>query len=151
MATVMGSEQTTRTWLWRLRDSLHRFFDSDVFYSFRRSPVTVLAFVTTVIFFVGAFAAPVLAPYNTNDVSTLNLMDAFRPPVWMEGGSSDYLLGTDEQGRDVLSAIMFGTQISLIVGFMSRPLWSVCQNPTGSVLVRLTRNEVSLAAPGQSS
>ena len=119
MATVMESQQASRSWWWRLRDSLHRFFDSDVFYSFRRSPVTIIAFLTTVVFFVGAFAAPILAPYNTNDVSTLNLMDAFRPPAWMEGGSREYLLGTDEQGRDVLSAIMFGTQISLIVGFAS--------------------------------
>jgi peptide/nickel transport system permease protein len=119
MATVMSGERTTRSWVWRLRDSLHRFFDSDIFYSFRRSPVTVLAFVTTVVFFVAAFAAPILAPFNTNDVATLNLMDAFQPPVWMAGGSSEHLLGTDEQGRDVLSAIMFGTQVSLIVGFAS--------------------------------
>jgi peptide/nickel transport system permease protein len=119
MATVTGTERTDNTWVWRLRDSLHRFFDSDVFYSFRRSPVTVLAFLVTVIFFVGAFAAPVLAPFNTNDVATLDLMDAFQPPAWMEGGSSEHLLGTDDQGRDVLSAIMFGTQVSLIVGFMS--------------------------------
>ena len=119
MATVTGTERTDNTWVWRLRDSLHRFFDSDVFYSFRRSPVTVLAFLVTVIFFVGAFAAPILAPFNTNDVATLDLMDAFQPPAWMEGGSSEHLLGTDDQGRDVLSAIMFGTQVSLIVGFMS--------------------------------
>ena len=119
MATVIGVEQTTRTWIWRLLDSLHRFFDSDIFYSFRRSPVTVLAFVTTVIFFVAAFAAPLLAPFNTNDVATLNLMDAFQPPAWIEGGTSEHLLGTDDQGRDVLSAIMFGTQVSLIVGFAS--------------------------------
>ena len=119
MATLISNEQTDRTWAWRLRDGLHRFFDSDVFYSFRRSPVTVLAFLVTVIFFVGAFAAPILAPYNTNDVATLDLMDAFLPPAWMEDGSSKHLLGTDDQGRDVLSAIMFGTQVSLIVGFMS--------------------------------
>jgi peptide/nickel transport system permease protein len=119
MATLIRNEQTDRTWAWRLRDGLHRFFDSDVFYSFRRSPVTVLAFLVTVIFFVGAFAAPILAPYNTNDVATLDLMDAFLPPAWMEDGSSEHLLGTDDQGRDVLSAIMFGTQVSLIVGFMS--------------------------------
>ncbi len=119
MATVIGVEQTTRTWIWRLLDSLHRFFDSDIFYSFRRSPVTVLAFVTTVIFFVAAFAAPLLAPFNTNDVATLNLMDAFKPPAWIEGGTGEHLLGTDDQGRDVLSAIMFGTQVSLIVGFAS--------------------------------
>ncbi len=119
MATVASTERMGQTRVWRLRDSLHRFFDSDVFYSFRRSPVTVLAFLVTVIFFVGAFAAPILAPFNTNDVATLDLMDAFAPPAWMEGGSGEHLLGTDDQGRDVLSAIMFGTQVSLIVGFMS--------------------------------
>ena len=119
MATVISGVQTTRSWFWRLRDSLYRFFDSDIFYSFRRSPVTMLAFVTTVIFFVAAFAAPILAPFNTNDVATLNLMDAFQPPAWIDGGTSEHLLGTDDQGRDVLSAIMFGTQVSLIVGFAS--------------------------------
>lgn len=118
MATTTA-EQTTRSWIWRVRDSVGRFFDSDVFYSFRRSPVTVIAFLTTVIFFVAAFAAPVLAPFNTNDVATLDLMDAFQPPAWMEDGTSEHLLGTDDQGRDVLSAIMFGTQVSLVVGFLS--------------------------------
>ncbi len=119
MATANSTERTGSAWVWRLRDSAYRFLDSDVFYSFRRSPVTVLAFLVTVVFFVGAFAAPMLAPFNTNDVATLDLMDAFQPPAWMEGGSSEHLLGTDDQGRDVLSAIMFGTQVSLIVGFMS--------------------------------
>ncbi len=119
MATVMGGEQTARSWVWRFRDSLQRFFDSDIFFSFRRSPVTVLAFVTTVIFFVAAFAAPILAPFNTNDVATLNLMDAFQPPAWLEGGTGEHLLGTDDQGRDVLSAIMFGTQVSLLRNYLS--------------------------------
>jgi peptide/nickel transport system permease protein len=119
MATLINAEQTTRSRVWRVRDSLQRFFDSDIFYSFRSSPVTVVAFLTTVIFFVAAFAAPILAPFNTNDVATLDLMDAFQPPAWIEGGSSEHLLGTDDQGRDVLSAIMFGTQVSLVVGFLS--------------------------------
>jgi peptide/nickel transport system permease protein len=118
MATTTA-EQTNRSWIWRVRDSAGRFFDSDVFYSFRRSPVTVIAFLITVIFFVAAFAAPVLAPFNTNDVATLDLMDAFQPPAWMEDGTREHLLGTDDQGRDVLSAIMFGTQVSLVVGFLS--------------------------------
>ncbi len=103
----------------RVVDSVHRFFDSDVYHSFKSSPVTVLAFLVTVVFFVCAFAAPWLAPHNTNDPGTLDLMNAFRPPIWMEGGSWDFPLGTDDQGRDVLSAIMFGTKVSLIVGFAS--------------------------------
>ncbi|MCP5155883.1 MAG: ABC transporter permease [Ectothiorhodospiraceae bacterium] len=105
--------------LTRAADSTRRFFDSDVFHSFRTSPVTVAAFLVTMLCFLAAFLAPYIAPHNTNDVSTLNLMDAFRPPAWLEGGDRTHLLGTDEQGRDVLSAIMFGMRVSLIVGFAS--------------------------------
>ncbi len=109
----------------RFTDSLYRFLDSDVMYSFRRSPVTVIAFVVTVLFFVAAFAAPWLAPHNTFDVRTLDLMDARLPPAWVEGdnayttGRAEFLLGTDDQGRDVLSSIMFGMRVSLTVGFAS--------------------------------
>ncbi len=109
----------------RFADSVYRFLDSDVMYSFRRSPVTVIAFVVTVLFFVAAFAAPWLAPHNTFDVRTLDLMDARLPPAWVEGanayttGRAEFLLGTDDQGRDVLSSIMFGMRVSLTVGFAS--------------------------------
>ena len=103
----------------RVVDSLRRFFDGDVFYSFKRSPVTIVAFVVTMVLFLAALLAPWLAPYDTLDVKTLNLMDAYRPPVWEAGGDPRFLLGTDDQGRDLLSAIMFGLQISLGVGFAS--------------------------------
>ncbi len=112
-------EQVVLSFGQRVGDSLYRFFDSDVFYSFRNSPVTIVAFVVTMILFLGAALAPWLAPFNTNDVATLNLMDAFRPPSWEAGGDPGFLLGTDDQGRDVLSSIMFGMQISLAVGFAS--------------------------------
>ncbi len=119
MTSITSVEQTSTNGVWRLRDRLQRFLDSDLFYSFRRSPVTVIAFMTTLIIFIAAIGAPMLAPFNTNDVATLDLMDAFLPPAWIEGGSSEHFLGTDDQGRDVLSAIMFGTRVSLIVGFLS--------------------------------
>ena len=120
MRASVGHSPTAATGaLARAADRLHRFFDSDVFHSFRTSPVTVVAFAVTAVCFVAAFFAPWLAPHNTNDVSTLDLMNAFLPPAWMEGGTWEYPLGTDEQGRDVLSAIMFGMQISLVVGFAS--------------------------------
>ena len=95
------------------------FFASDLFYSFRRSPVTVGAFVVLMLMVIGAFGAPWIAPHNTFDVGTINLMDARLPPVWMPDGNWTYILGTDTQGRDVLSTIMFGTRVSLIVGFCS--------------------------------
>ncbi len=106
--------------LWfRISDGARRFFDGDVFYSFKRSPVVMVAFAVTVLFFVLAFLAPWIAPHNTYDVMTLNLMDAFKPPVWEAGGDPSYLLGTDDQGRDVFSTIMFGARVSLPVGFLS--------------------------------
>ena len=68
--------------LWfRISDGARRFFDGDVFYSFKRSPVVMVAFAVTVLFFLLAFLAPLIAPHNTYDVETLNLMDAFKPPV----------------------------------------------------------------------
>jgi peptide/nickel transport system permease protein len=64
----------------------------------------------------GAVFAPWVAPYNPFDVKSLNLMDAFTPPAWNSGGSTAHLLGTDNQGRDVLSAILWGTRVSLMIG-----------------------------------
>ena len=102
----------------RVAGNLKAFLDSDVFDSFKRSPVTITAFVVTVILFASAAFAPWVAPYNVGDLTSLNLMDAFKPPAWAAGGEAGYLLGTDDQGRDVLSAIIFGLRISLMVGFL---------------------------------
>ena len=101
----------------RTTDVLRRFFDGDVFSSFSRSPLTMLAFVTTLAFFVAAIFAPWLAPHDTSDIASLDLMNAFKTPVWGEYGDPAFPLGTDDQGRDVLSSIMFGLRISLLVGF----------------------------------
>ncbi len=98
-------------------DTFVRFRDSDVYYSFRRSPVTIVAAVITVVIFVAAVFAPWLAPHQPFDLATIELLDAFMPPAWVEGGESRFLLGTDDQGRDMLSTIMFGARISLGVGF----------------------------------
>ncbi len=102
----------------RLSGNIKAFLDGDVFYSFKRSPVTIIAFVVTMILFFCAIFAPWVAPYDTYNIAGLNLMDAFRPPAWVAGGDATFLLGTDDQGRDVLSAIIFGLRISLMVGFL---------------------------------
>jgi peptide/nickel transport system permease protein len=91
-------------------------FDSDLWYSFTRSPVTIASAIVAFICVAGAVFAPWLAPHNPFDLATLNLMDAFKPPAWEEEGERGFLLGTDNQGRDVLSAIMHGARISLVVG-----------------------------------
>jgi peptide/nickel transport system permease protein len=101
------------------RGTLYRLWDSDFSYQFRRSPVAMLASLVVLILLIGAVFAPWLAPHNTLDLATLDLIDARQPPAWIEGGDKRYLLGTDEQGMDMLSAVMFGTRISLLIGFVS--------------------------------
>ena len=98
---------------------LARVFDSDLWWSFTRSPTVVLSAFVAVAMIGAAALAPWVAPHNPFDLATLNLLDAFTPPVWLEGGDARFLLGTDDQGRDVLSTILFGARISLFVGFCS--------------------------------
>jgi peptide/nickel transport system permease protein len=95
-----------------------RGLDSDIFYSFRRSRLTMLAAAVTLLFFLLAIAAPLIAVQNPFDPSQLQLMNSRIEPLWMADGQSPFLLGTDEQGRDVLSAILYGLRISLIVGIL---------------------------------
>jgi peptide/nickel transport system permease protein len=96
-----------------------RFFDSDVWYSFTRSPSAMLsAGVAFVCVFCAVFAGWV-APHNPMDLASLELADALLPPAWLADGRARYLLGTDAQGRDILSALMYGTRISLMVGVAS--------------------------------
>lgn len=96
-----------------------RFFDSDVWHSFTRSPSAMAAAaVAFVCVFCAAFAGWV-APHNPMDLASLELADALLPPAWLPDGRVRYLLGTDAQGRDILSALMYGTRISLMVGVAS--------------------------------
>jgi len=102
-----------------MKAALQRFFDGDVWYSFRHSPVAIgAALVAAVCVFCAVFAGWV-APHNPFDLATLELSDARLPPAWEEGGQARYLLGTDDQGRDILSALMYGARISLFVGGVS--------------------------------
>ncbi|MFT3777998.1 MAG: ABC transporter permease [Ottowia sp.] len=98
---------------------LHRWWDSDVGYSFRNSPMAIVAAVIALICVFCATFAGWVAPHNPLDLTTLELSDARLPPVWQAGGSAKYLLGTDDQGRDILSALMYGSRISLVVGVVS--------------------------------
>jgi peptide/nickel transport system permease protein len=99
--------------------ALSGFLDSDVWHSFRTSPVAMLAALIATVFLVCALLAELVAPHNPFDLATLELMDSLKPPAWVEGGDSKYKLGTDGQGRDILSALMYGTRISLLVGLAS--------------------------------
>jgi peptide/nickel transport system permease protein len=97
---------------------VHRVLDSDIFYSFRRSRMTMIAAVVTALFFLLAIFAPVLSVQNPFDPAQLQLMNSRISPLWTADGQSPFLLGTDEQGRDVLSAILYGLRISLTVGVL---------------------------------
>jgi peptide/nickel transport system permease protein len=107
------------TSLARVKDTADRLLDSDVYYSFRNSRVTVVAAAITAVLFLAALFAPWITPQNPFDPGSLNLLDAFTPPAWAEGGSWKFLLGTDDQGRDLYSAILYGSRVSLLVGFAS--------------------------------
>ena len=96
-----------------------RWLDSDVWHSFRSSPMAIAAAVIAALCIFGSLFAPWVAPHNPFDLATLNLSDARLPPAWLEGGNRAYLLGTDDQGRDILSALFYGARISLLVGFAS--------------------------------
>ncbi len=98
-------------------NAVARFFDSDIWWSFTRSPVVVISAIVAFVCIGGAVFAPLLAPHNPFDLASLQLLDAFKPPAWDAEGERTYLLGTDDQGRDVLSAIMYGARVSLLVGF----------------------------------
>ncbi len=86
--------------------------------SFLASRVTVLAAVVTLVLVVLALFAPLIAPYNPFDPAEVFLIDSLTPPRWQAGGDPRFLLGTDDQGRDLFSAILYGLRVSLIIGVL---------------------------------
>ncbi|VAW22086.1 ABC transporter, permease protein 2 (cluster 5, nickel/peptides/opines) [hydrothermal vent metagenome] len=100
-------------------DFLKRFFGGDLWWSFKSSPIVVTAAIITFVMVFSSAFANIVAPYNIFDLTQFDLMDSLKPPVWMERGEIGFLLGTDDQGRDVLSTILYGSRVSLMVGFFS--------------------------------
>jgi peptide/nickel transport system permease protein len=102
------------------RSALARAWDSDLGWSFRSSPVAMVSATVALLMILAALAAPLLAPQNPFDPASLNLMDGFTHPGEAGMGSQRvFPLGSDEQGRDVLSAILYGSRTSLLIGFVS--------------------------------
>ncbi len=95
-----------------------RAIDSDLFYAFRRSRLTVAAAIVALMFFLAAIGAPLLAVQNPFDPAQLELLNSRIAPLWTADGQAPFLLGTDQQGRDMLSAILYGLRISLTVGVL---------------------------------
>lgn len=115
-AVVSNSDKQSQLPAHAARSWLSRALDSDVFYSFRRSKLTMVAAAITVLLFLLAIFASWLAVQNPFDPAQLQLMNSRISPLWTADGQSPFLLGTDEQGRDVFSAILYGMRISLAVG-----------------------------------
>jgi peptide/nickel transport system permease protein len=101
----------TQTW--------QRWWNSDLGYSFRTSPLAMMAAVIALVCIFCSVFAGWVSPTNPFDLAVLELSDARLPPSWMTGGSTKYLLGSDDQGRDILSALIYGARISLVVGVAS--------------------------------
>jgi len=99
-----------------MRSRWQRFRESFFLYSFLRDPMAYVSFAIIVVLFIGAFGAPVLAPHNPYDPTTIDIMDSELPPVWSAEGSTKFLLGTGNMGRDMLSTMLYGMRISIIIG-----------------------------------
>ena len=99
---------------------LRRILDSDFVYDFCRSPIAIVATIVVIFLFLIAIFAPLIAPTNPFEPSSLNLLNGFTPPmVTNDFTGEQFIMGTDDQGRDLLSAIIYGLRVSLFVGVMS--------------------------------
>jgi peptide/nickel transport system permease protein len=94
-----------------------RFKRSDILYYFLRDKMAMFSFAVFMTLLIVSLASPLIAPANPYDLSTIDIMDSELPPVWLDEGDTRFLLGTDEQGRDILSTILYGTRLSLTIGF----------------------------------
>ena len=95
-----------------MRAVLKRWWDSDLAWTWRRAPVAIAATILLALLLIGSFGAGWVAPHNPFDLTKVELLDALLPPAWQANGQPTYLLGTDSQGRDLYSAILYGTRVS---------------------------------------
>ncbi|WP_419902463.1 ABC transporter permease [Kiloniella sp.] len=134
-----------------------RLVESDLWWNFKGSPGAIIAAILTFLMVFGAAFANFVAPHNPFDLATVDLFDALLPPAWEEEGNASYLLGTDDQGRDVFSTILYGSRISLIVGFASVGLAAILGIAVGlisgyaggvvdSILMRIADVQLSFPA-----
>ena len=115
MAEITAPVETRIT----MRQRIAAILGSDLVYSFLRSRVTIAAAIVTLVIVLAAIFAPYIAPKNPYDLTQITILDSNNPPIWMEGGQSPYVLGTDDQGRDVFSTILYGSRQSLAIGLMA--------------------------------
>ena len=117
---VPGPAATPR---WRVRSRTLRHF--------LNKPLAIAGAVVLALLLLASFLAPVIAPQNPYDLSVLDMAQSLKPPVWMEGGAMPFVLGTDIQGRDILSTMLYGSRTSFVVGFSVVILASVIGTTIG--------------------
>lgn len=93
-----------------------RMWNSNMAYSFRRNPVAVASLAIFALITILALFAPVIAPFDPYDPAQINIMNSEYPPIWVDGADPQFILGTDDQGRDLWSTILYGTRLSLLIG-----------------------------------
>ena len=116
---MTAAAETPPEVLMRRPSRLRAIIDSDLVYSFLRSRVTIAAAVVTLVIVLAALLAPWIAPNDPYDLRQLSLLDSHNPPAWLQGGDWRFLLGTDDQGRDVFSTILYGSRQSIAIGLMA--------------------------------
>ena len=94
-----------------------RLRDSYMWYSFKRDRTAQLCLAVFICMVIAAFASPLLAPTNPYDLAQIDIMASELPPFWIDGADERYALGTDAQGRDLWSIVLYGTRVSLLIGF----------------------------------
>jgi peptide/nickel transport system permease protein len=93
-----------------------RLLNSNMGYSFRRNPVAIVSLAIFLIIAIASTLAPVLAPFDPYDPAQIDIMNSEYPPMWVDGADPQFFLGTDDQGRDLWSTILYGTRLSLLIG-----------------------------------
>ncbi|KIC11607.1 ABC transporter permease [Leisingera sp. ANG-M1] len=105
---MLNSKQQPSRW--------SKAWNSNMGYSFRRNPVAVVSMVVFLLIAAASFLAPLIAPYDPYDPAQIDIMNSEYPPIWINDSLPEFLLGTDDQGRDLLSTILYGTRLSLLIG-----------------------------------
>ena len=96
---------------------IRRIVNSRLVKHYLRDPSAIIGSVICLFMLVAAIFAPLIAPQNPYDLKSLSYRDSLKPPIWMKGGQTPFLLGTDEHGRGIFSTILYGLRVSLGVGF----------------------------------
>ena len=103
----------------RQGSALKSFMDRDLVWSLVHSPAALFSLMLTAVLVAAAFGAPLVAPFDPFDLASIDIGAANQPPAWLPGGSGEYFLGADDQGRDLFSSILYGMRLSLVIGLVS--------------------------------